>query len=317
MNATRPITSALLLIATACTAIALAVLCSAQPCSAQAPPGYAGDLPTDAGREALAQLEGRTYRDDSGLLGGGEWQVQPGGVTPYPPGPGRSRAVEARSCSHKGPHARLVQRERAFSVPTETDGDVAMLWQLVRGEPHPMLRGETSAAARDAWALIRAFGPAAFGLRAAVVPAARQGHVQVVVYNCSDENADVTGTARLVIDGIELPVELHWPRNGTVAAGASRLVLKPGSRVEHTVDVRATAAAAERAERARDGRHVVRFELTPSGDQPPRAAGGGPAAVCSCETTIALRQSGGAADAGGARRAGAEDADREGTRKGR
>lgn len=84
-------------------------------------------------RAALGELKGRSFLDQDGVLGGGEWTVAAFSVSPYP-----------SETWKKGPHISLTQGGTSRDLPIEADGDAADLYRRVTGEPHPSLGREMS-----------------------------------------------------------------------------------------------------------------------------------------------------------------------------
>lgn len=209
-------------------------------------PGYGGTFPSPAGKQALEELYGTVWEDEDKLLGGGEWRIERGGVTPHPLGPGRGDVMEMRSAGTKGPHVRLVQGRLAFFFPTRSDGDVAELFRLLGRKVAADLEGEPSPELEAALAGLRGLGEKVRGIRvgvAATAPrAGRNPRVRILVWNCSDEPVAWTGSAELRVDGTPVAVELRWPPKLEAPGGASRLRLEPGSTYELETEVAALAA---------------------------------------------------------------------------
>lgn len=101
------------------------------------PPGYVGAVPGARGQFALSELQGKTFVDSTGALGGGEWIVGPFGVVPNP-------------VSEKGPVVRLSRGGDERWLPIETDGDVADFVKRVTGRESELVAGRTSVAYRNA-----------------------------------------------------------------------------------------------------------------------------------------------------------------------
>ena len=65
---------------------AFLLACLSLPASlaAQQPPGYDGTFPSERAQQALRDTMTRPWQDEQKVLGGGEWQLTNGGVTPQP-----------------------------------------------------------------------------------------------------------------------------------------------------------------------------------------------------------------------------------------
>jgi len=120
--------------------VSFAGACSALDGSDPPPPGYVGTVPGAKGQFALAELVGKTFVDNTGAFGGGEWTVGAFGVVPNP-------------VSEKGPVVKLTQAGNERWLPIETDGDVADLTMRVTGKRSELVSGKTSVAYRNAMKL--------------------------------------------------------------------------------------------------------------------------------------------------------------------
>lgn len=93
------------------------------------PPGYSGPVPSARGQAVLLELQGRTFSDETGALGGGEWSIGGFGVVPNP-------------VTGKGPVVTLRQGAEVVYLPVEFQGDVADLYRRVTGRESPLMAGE-------------------------------------------------------------------------------------------------------------------------------------------------------------------------------
>ncbi len=228
--------------------------------------GYDGEFPSAAGKAAVMELDGQSFEDKLGRLGGGTWSIHVNMGSPmYSRGPAQAEMIEARSRITKGPSVVFEQGKRCYNIPCETDGDVGEVWQLVRDRAHPSIKGEQSRNAKWTWALTRSFGDAACGLRAGIAPmGADPARCQCVVYNATDARVDVRGALRVEVDGKALPIELRWPPQAEVTVGESRFVLEPGQSVERSFDLSQLAADAKLAGLFDKGEHTVQVVFEPS-----------------------------------------------------
>ena len=107
-------------------------------------PGYSGPVPSEAAQRALAGQRGLVFRDETGALGGGDFEIVDG------------FAVVPNALTGKGPVVSLTRKgggsapldarqgaDGHFWVPVLTDGDAADFCRRVSGSiPH--LEGDTS-----------------------------------------------------------------------------------------------------------------------------------------------------------------------------
>ncbi len=86
------------------------------------PTGYSGPVISQTAQRVLLNMEGESFFDDLGVLGGGEWTIGRFGVVPNPV-----------SVSGKGPVLKIRQLDNGQFMPMEADGDVADLYRRVHG----------------------------------------------------------------------------------------------------------------------------------------------------------------------------------------
>ena len=108
------------------------------PRRAMPPPGFNGPVPSPEAQGVAKALRGATFADDQGLT----WRV-------------RSFAVVPNPVSGQGPVVELERNGVAAWLPTPSDGDIAALHRRVHGTAHATVRGDLSAAYRQALAALR------------------------------------------------------------------------------------------------------------------------------------------------------------------
>jgi len=224
-------------------------------------PGYYGNWPSPHGQQIVRDLSGVRIDDEAGYFGGGKWELQWGGVTLHPLGPGRSDALELRSVRTKGPHVMLSRGKCAFYLPTRSDADIAALLALLGRPVDAQLEpGSVSPEWQMAIGRIEGLGAEQYGLRVGVEPDVVGESVRVRVWNVSNRMRVLAGDVSLQVtrgprlkkgdgpllsgpagppkfDGLALPVSLRWPPQVESSDGRSYVRLEPGSVYESSIHV--------------------------------------------------------------------------------